>query len=526
MSAFRKILTSLLLGAGLSVLFPSCVQTSHVDLDSLRHSSSSKEKDGQGAGRRTWTGDEAPEFAFKVNEVYLCDGTDGTARHAFDVELLRGEAGLYGLYWWLDGKTGPQTLSTSEGVSMRQGDSLYLAAGQAARVLLPPLGSGDRDEHTLVLGVSWRGFEKTLATKFYSMPVLSISGLRPDDDLKRTGFVLRANEDLPAGTLSIFVDGSLAGMCDAYGSYTGTGRYGRDSFTTEDELQFFLKQYSPAEHALRVSYALADGSRTETAEARWTEPAWTDGEKDKDDDRDDEEVSPFGLAIYPAYDCNVGEHVAEIVLAEGDDGIYDMDLRYYEPASGDVQPISSVTDYRTGERIDLSRGVRFEKGVSRFFVLPGFRTVVLNGTPITSFTLVGTLSKGGLSESAEHWFQNPYLGISDRRADGKTVFDITMLRGLNMHIDLGVWQDFDPSDPLRMEGREMFDRYDEERGCWHYDYYMWTTGVTKSFTLAEDLSSGTHTMLIWMCHGMMNKKAHMKDEDEFVATYIYQWNEP
>jgi hypothetical protein len=525
MSAFRKILTSLLLGAGLSVLFPSCVQTSHVDLDSLRHGSSSKENSEQGAGRRTWTGDEAPEFAFKVNEVYLCDGTDGTARHAFDVELIKGEAGLYSLYWWLDGKTGPQTLSTSEGVSMRQGDSLHLSVGQAARVLLPLLGSGDRNEHTLVLGVSWRGFEKTLATKFYSMPVLSISRLQPNTDLRRTGFVLRANEDLPAGTLSIFVDGSLAGMCDAHGVYTGTGRYGRGSFTTEDELQLFLKQYSPAEHALRVSYALSDGSRTETAEARWTEPAWTDGEDGDRDDEDDGKVSPFGLTIYPAYDCNGGEHVAEIVLTEGDDGTYDTDMCYRW--GEDVQRISSVTDYRTGERIDLSRGVRFEKGVSRFFVLSGYEPPVIDGkTAAAQFNLAVTLSKGGLTESAERWFRPQYLSVTDSRSDGKTTFSVTMLRKPAWHIWLLFYKDFDFTRHLQVESEEQYGKYDIVKGYWLYSYGRWPHGGTKTYTVAETLPSGTHTLLMEISDGEMFKKARTKDEDQFIATYIYQWNEP
>ena len=564
MSAFRKILTSLLLGAGLSVLFPSCVQTSHVDLDSLRHSSSSKEKDGQGAGRRTWEGDETPGFAFGTNGVYYCvyhgDGSHGP-HYAYDLELLKGEAGMYRLFWWLDGEQVQQDLTLADGTAVHQGDSVSLKTGELCRLNLPEMAAGDAQEHTFTLGVSWKGFEKTLAVKFYQgYPVLSVDDIHQEQNARRTSYRVVSAEDLGEGTLTVYVDGRKAQNIWTGPSLSASNPLAL-TLTRDDQPRLLLDQYSKGTHELTVRFDSSDGSRTETAVARWTEPQWQadpdpepepepDPEPEPEPDEPDEPLAPYKFVFDCQYDYNRDKYVAQLVLTEGDDADYSISVDF-EDVHYNLTSAATVWDYGTLEEIDLSEPVHMEKNRPLRLVLPDFDpgTYPDQTARPGTYNVYVTLAAGGFEVTQKRAYFTDHRSLFDvsvdtEAASGLTEFSFELNYWVQTQLHMQFYYDLTDTYGkhdycseanayggvlwLEAKNETWFSKrgYEYSNGHWLFSFNqvekhdVFTWKVTR-------VAPGEHTLVLQIWVGWYDSLIGSSIESPgYKVTYLYRWTEP
>lgn len=570
MSSRRSILTSLLLGAGLSVLLSSCVLTSHVDPDTLRHRNSQESGEEESNGRRTWTGEGTPEFAFKVNDVYYCcNHGEGShePHYSYDLELLNGQEGMYSLYWWLDGSSDGSALSLDDGTPVQQGDSVSLAPGVLRRLNLPAMSPGDSTEHTFTLAASYRGFEKTLSIKYYQgYPVLSIGGMRQNQGARRTSYRLYATEDLGEGSLYVYVDGKKSASIWT-GAFTSKGNPLSTALTRDDYPQLYLDRYTQGEHELTVRFDCASG-RSETAVARWTEPDWGEDEPEPEPDPDPdpdpepepepepdpdpepepEPTAPYKFTFECLYDYNNDRHVCEVSLLEGDDGPYRVSVFIDGNAA-----LEQVWDYGTLEPVDLTKDMRLAKDRPVRFVLPEYDPGNdFFGEPIPGFDVIVRVAAGGYDEGRQRYYYHhkrffEFLEPILDDPSGHTLFPIKTVFRPGEQLRLYFYVDFIYDYTLHSGYLKHYygvtDKEEEDDDpIWDsqpLDYQLywpeqWPENRVRTFKLYkysesvkgefEDVPAGEHTLAMRFFY--TGKPLYNIDDDGYMLTYLYRWTEP
>ena len=562
-SGILSLALAVLLTAGTG-LVSSCVLASHADIDSLRHRNGQGDGGSESNGRRTWEGDKAPGFAFGTNGVYYCvyhgDGSHGP-HYAYDLELLKGEAGMYRLFWWLDGEQVQRDLTLADGTAVHQGDSVSLKTGELCRLNLPEMAAGDAREHTFTLGVSWKGFEKTLAMKFYQgYPVLSIDDIRQEQNARRTSYRVVSAEDLGEGTLTVYVDGRKAQSVWT-GPSLSTSNPLELTLTRDDQPRLLLDQYAKGTHELTVRFDSSDGSRTETAVARWTEPQWQadpDPEPEPEPDPEpepepepDEPLAPYKFVFDCQYDYNRDKYVAQLVLTEGDDADYSISVDF-EDTHNNLTSATTVWDYETFEEIDLSMPVHMERNRPLRLVLPDFDPGTYSGQTARpgTYNIYITLAAGGyeVTQSRAYFTKHREMfdvSVDTEAASGLTEFSFELNYRVSTQLHMQFYCDLTDTyvkhdrysieanaygGVLWLESKDetWFSKrgYEYSNGHWLFfhneveqgDVFTWK--VTKA-------SPGEHVLVLQIWHGWWDSLIGASTESPgYKVTYLYRWTEP